>query len=331
MAKKATALVPTVVDDTLEQEVAIVLEDSTIVQRFAEGLKTFFRTAAALEVKAKGNLAAAKLLKLPTTKDEDETLQKTIKSYGADKKDALEHWEITQKVSRFHKRLTSARSRAEEPNDEAVKLATSLHNQYVENDRRRVAAENERLRREAEQRAADDRAREVAEMERKALEAEEQSADLSTREMKFVVEFVMSRGSESGRSIHAAGVAGYKNAREAAARLLGLVKIRKAIEAREAATAIREQAAAVKEAPLDVQFTPATREVSTAVGTDRNTHSAELLDERLLIEAIVGGRHGIPLDILTVKPAKLNEYARSLHELLNKWPGVRYKKTTSLV
>lgn len=322
--KKSEALVPQVLD-VLEQEVGLVLEDSTVIERFAAGVKAFFRTAAAIEVKAKGNLTAAKALKVPTTKDEDEALQKTIKSFGADKKEAVDHWEISLKVSRFHKRLTAARSRAEEPNDEAVKLATGLHNAYVENERRRVAAENERLRREAEQKAAEDRAREVAEMERQAAERELASEQLSAREQMFVGYILAGQKADN-----AARVVGYKDP-GMGARLMGLVKIVKAIDARREAAAIREQAAAVSAKPLDVQFTPATKQVSTAVGFDRETHAAELLDERLLIEAVLGGKHGIPSDILTVKPAKLNEYARSLHELLNKWPGVRYKKTTSLV
>lgn len=330
MAKKSKALVPQVLD-ALEAEVGSVLEETTMVQRFALAARAFFVTAATLESKAKENLTLAKALTLPTTKDEDEKIQKAIKAFGADKKEAIAHWEITLKVSRFHKRLVAARSRAEAPNEEAVKLATTLHNTYVEKETRRVAAENERLRREAEQRAADDRAREVAEMERKALEAELAGAGLSDRERRFVENYYIIVAGGGSDDEGAARLAGYKNPRETAMRLLALVKIKDAIEAKRTAAALREQAAAVKEQPLDVQVQEVKTEVSTAYGRDRATHSAELLDERMLIEAILGGKHGIPSDILQVNTTKLNEYARSLHELISRWPGVRYKKTTGLV
>lgn len=326
MAKKSKALVPQVLD-ALEAEVGSVLEETSMVQRFALAARAFFVTAATLESKAKENLTAAKALTLPTTKDEDERLQKTIKAFGADKKEALDHWEITLKVSRFHKRLTAARARAEGPNEEAVKLATALHNTYVEKETRRVAAENERLRREAEQRAADDRARELAEMERKALEAEQGAPGLSDRELRFVDYYITRKMND----VEAARAAGYKDPKASALKLLSLQKIVAACKAKQSADAIREQAAAIKEQPLDVQVQEVKKEVSTAYGHDRDTHSMEILDERLFIEAIVGGKHGIPLDLLTVKQAKGNEYARSLRELINKWPGVRYKKTTGLV
>ena len=43
------------------------------------------------------------------------------------------------------------------------------------------------------------------------------------------------------------------------------------------------------------------------------------------------GEHGIPLDCLQINTVKLNEYARSLHEQLDRWPGVRARKTTKVV
>lgn len=326
MAKgKALARQPEVLD-ALEPEVGLILEDSNVVEKFKAGLTAFFTRARALELTANANLEKAKLLKPPAAMADDEKIQFLIKNFGADKRDAVDHWDITLKLSRFHKRLVAARKRSEEPNDEAIRLATDLHNTYVEGERRRVAAENERIRREAEQKAADDRAAELAELERKAVAAEEAAPDLSEREQLFVEAYM-----RHGDAVRAAREVHYAQPRTTAERLLSLPKILAACDAVKRAEVLREQAAAVKEKPLDVQAKTVKAEVSNAGGHDRSTHSAELLDERLLIEAILGGRHGIPSDILTVDQAKLNSYARSLFEVINRWPGVRYKKTTSLV
>jgi hypothetical protein len=322
---KASKGVPQVLD-VLEQEVGLVLEDSTLIERFAAGAKLFFKRAGQLEVKAKGNLVEAQRLVRPKTVQDDERLQLAIKAYGADQKEALEHWDIALKVSRFHKRLVAARSRAEDPNEEAVAIATRLHNEYVDAERRRVAQENERLRREAEKRAANDRARELAEMERKAVEAELASEDLSTRELAFVTIYM-----RTGQARLAAHQAGYKDPEKQGPRLLGLAKILAACDAVKKAEVIREQAAAVKEQPLDVQIDEVKPNLSHAGGHDRTTKAADLFDERLFVEAVIGGRHGIPADTLGALQPKLNEYARSLGDLINRWPGVRLKKTTSLV
>jgi hypothetical protein len=327
MAKKPTALVrePEVLD-ALEQEVALIKTDSSLIEQFAGKLRAFFVRARELELTAKANLTKANLLKLPATMPEDERLQFFVKNVGADRKDALEHWDITQKVSQFHKRLVAARKRSEEPNEQAIVIATRLHNTYVDTERRRVAVENERLRQQAEQKAAADRAAELAELERQAVAAEEASEGLSDRERRFVEHYM-----RTGNGRLAAQAVGFKDADKQAARLLSLPKILAACDAVKQAEVLREQRAAIAEKPLDVQADTVQANISKAGGHDRSTHSAELLDERALVEAVLAGGRGIPSDILQVNQAKLNEYARSLHELINRWPGVRYKKTTSLV
>jgi hypothetical protein len=192
-----------------------------------------------------------------------------------------------------------------------------------------VAEENERRRQEAERNARIEREREQAELEQKAIEAEEASPTLSEREEAFVnSQIALGLGPTD-----AARRAGFKNPEQAAERLMKLAKIREALDAKKRAAAIREQAAAKKEQPVDVQFEEERPNITRATpgGFDRTSHSGEVLDERLFVEAVIGGRHGIPADVLMVNQAKLNEYARSMQELINRWPGVRHKKTTTTV
>lgn len=331
MAKASKAREPEVLD-ALEQDIQLVRDDSTIVEKFIGGVKAFFVTAKALEQQAKATLAEAEKLQPAKTMADDEKLQLFIKGAKADGKNITDLWTITARVHAFHKRLVSLRQRAELPNERAVQIATDLHNDYVAAEKRRVDAINEQRRKDAEAKAAADRAAELAAAEQKALDAEAASTDLSEREQRFVADYFReSSGSPGVDPMIAARRAGYAQPRQAAEKLLKSAKILKALEGMRTAAAIREQAAAVKEQPLDVQHREVTANVSRAGGSDRTTKSMEIFDERLFIEAIVGGRHGIPLDLLTVLPAKGNEYARSLGEMINRWPGVRLKKSTSLV
>lgn len=317
---------PVLEGEVVDAEVALVRAEGGVVERFTAGVVGFWSKARALEAAAKATLVKAQALTPPKTKDDDEKIQFFIKQAKADSKVAVEQWDITSKVHAFHKRLVSARKRTEEPLDKAVELATTLHNYYVAAENRRVAEENERRRRDAEKKAADDRANELAEMERKAVEAEAASSDLSDRESRFITYYI-----SGNNDVQSATAAGYKDAKATALRLLAAPKIIAAINARRAAALLREQAEAVKDKPLDVQVQTVKAEVSKAGGSDRDTHSAELLDEELLIDAIIGGKYNIPRNLLRIHQPTLNENARAFKELINKWPGVRYKKTTSLV
>lgn len=313
--------------DLVAPEMELVRVDAGVLQQFVVGLRAFFARARELETTARTNLATAKALVVPTSRTEDEAVQFFVKQVGDDKKEVLEHWEITTQAHSLHKRLVAARKRAEDPNEQAILCATRLHNVYTEGERLRVARENERLRLEAEDRARQERQEELRRLEAQAIEAEESSPSLSAREQKFVD---LHCGPYPD-PVRAAQQAGYKEYGVQAARLLSLPKIQQAILAKRKAATIREQKAAVAETPLSAKVETIQPDISTAAGHDRASHSAELLNERLLIEAVVGGQHGIPLDVLQVNPAKLNEYARSLRELITRWPGVRYVKKTSLV
>ena len=64
---------------------------------------------------------------------------------------------------------------------------------------------------------------------------------------------------------------------------------------------------------------------------DRKTRTAVVVDEDAFIAAVLEGKFGIPSDVLTVRQVKLNEYARSLGKLIERWPGIRYNEKTTIV
>jgi hypothetical protein len=292
---------------------------------FFKGLAQFFKTATALEVEAKSTLAVARSLTIPTNAAQHETLQRFIRDTSAQKKAIEQHWTITSSVSQFHRKLTAKRAIAANAVEEANTIGNRLHNAYVEAEKRRAREEEQRLQREAEEKARRERDAELAKLEAEALAREAASGELSTRELAFVLKVA-----EQG--IHpqvAAQQAGYKDPAAMVARLMGLPKIDAAIKARREAAEIRRQAAAKQAAPL-VYDEPEVRP-DIADGGDRTTHAGECFDARLLVEAVIGGKHGIPADVLTVDPVRLNQYARDMHELINRWPGVRYKKTTKVL
>ena len=297
------------------------------VKEFLARAGAFFAEARAIEKAANDRLALAKTLTVPTTPDEDVALQERIKSTTAATKHAIEHWSIAQALHHFHRRITSARARGVDPNEAANTIQNRLHNEYVDNEKRKAAAETERLRREAEAKAQADRDAEVARQEELAAKAEASAPTLSERESVFV-DLIVSGNKPS----QAAQRAGFKNAATVGPQLLERPKIAKAIEAKESAAAMRAQAAATKEQPLDVQYTITTPNVKRAAGaSDRTTHGADVMDEAALHDAVFAGRFGIPRDVLVVDHARVNAYGKDLKELINKWPGVRYTKNTKVV
>lgn len=338
MAKKQTAQKPAdveVLPITIPEQ-GLVQSDSVTIASFLNGLVPFFRTATELEQKAKGMLAKARTFTLPQPGDidGDAALQTFIKDASVEIKAVDQHWGITSVVYQFQRKLTAARDRVTGEGGkttnagylvEAKNIAQRLHNTYTEDAKRRAAQEQERLRREAEQQEQERRDRELAKMESEALEAEARSEALSEREARFVEQVVALQP-----HVVAARLAGYKDAQASAEKLMRTTKIVVAIQAKRDAAEIRRQAAAVKETPLDVQVD--TVQVQRAkVGTDRTTYSAEVTDARLLLEAVICGRHGIPADVLTVDVTRLNAYARDMRDVINRWPGCKLVTKTTTV
>lgn len=304
----------------------------TALRQFFGGVAAFFAEAQQLELASRSLLGQAKLLQPPTSAAEDEAIQRFIKHTSAHKRKVEEHWQITTLVSQFHRRLTARRSVSTDAADQANKIGNTLHNAYEQAELRRVAAEQERIRREVEAQAQRARDEELARMEAEAVAREEASADLSEREQAFVEAYLSGIGTK-GNGQQSAARAGYKEPLKAAARLLSAPKIQKAIQAREEAIAIRRQAEAVREAPLEFLDVPTVEaEISKAPGAvSRTTHSYEIVDEEAFVRAALAGKHGIPADALTYKPAAMTDYARSLRERIELWPGVRYVKTTKII
>jgi hypothetical protein len=300
----ATALLPGVSED--EQ---FATQAGTAIRDFLKGIAGFFTTARALEDEALQIARDAQAWREPANGDEDVVLQEQIKHGNQVKKQIAEHWKITATVSQFHKRLTSRRDRGIDAVEGATLIGNRFHNSYVERANRRAAEQVERERKQAELDAQAKRDREQLELEMKAQEAEAASPDLSEREQRFV--FAYCNGTGGDRSD----------------------KIKAAIAALESANAIRQQKAAAAQKPLELETKTAIKpDVQRAAGAhDRTTHGAEVLDEQALIDAVLAGKHGIPTDVLMVNHSKVNTYGRDLHELVNRWPGVRYTKNTKVV
>jgi len=314
---------------TNSEEYALVSSAGAAIASFLGGLPAFFTRAKELETRAFETLTTAQTMKAPTSSPEDEEIQRLIRRAAADKREVIEHWTITATVSKFHKSLTGRRGKAEDALDSASAQLNGLHNRYVEEARRKAAIEQERIRQEAEAKARADQEAALAKAEADAVAREEASADLSERELTFVdLVFATGDGQRSAQR------AGYKNPLAASARLLSLAKIQKAIQGKREAAAIRQQAAADAKtaAAMPVEVPIIAPDVTKADGAhERTTHAAELLDEAALVRAILTGNLGIPTDLLRIDTTLLNDYARQLHERINRWPGVVYRKTTRVI
>lgn len=329
MAKKTPKEPAEVLPANTDQ--ALVSPDTDKLLDFMKGLARFFGRATELEKLAKERLDVAKQLKLkpPTNAAEDAKVQVAHRESKLARKQIDDHWGITAVVHGLHRKLTAARERGGAIADEATQITQALHNRYVEDANRKAREEQDRINREAEERARSDREKELARLEAEAVKAEAASADLSERETRFVelVSTDLNTPTVAARSV------GYKDPELQAERLMKSPKILGAITAARSAAAIRKQATARREMPLDVERTTVKPDVTRATpgGFDRSTYSGEILDERRFVDAVCEGRDGIPRDVLMINPVKLNEYARSMQELMNKWPGVRAKKTTTTV
>ena len=229
MAKTATAKkaeAPLVGDlAPWSEDVTVTSTEGTTIISFLRGLVPFFMKATAIEKAARETLVLAKAMTRPMSMDADESMQRFLKTVGADIKAAEAHWEITAIVSRFHRRLTAARKRATDPLEEAKAIGNGHHNAYVETENRRVAIEQERTRREAETQARIDRERELAAQEEQALDHELELENCSERERAFVDFYVLTIYASAGNAAESARRAQYKNPDQVAARLFATPKI----------------------------------------------------------------------------------------------------------
>lgn len=335
MAKKATARPPADIEvldpaTPVSAEQQLVTQDSDVVRSFMGNLGKFF--AGAVEIKHQANdiLAAAKLRKPPTTLDEDVAVQTELRTAKALGKRNDDYWSITTVLSRLHKATVAGRQSATNLTDEAATILQNHHNTYVREADRKANEERDRLRREEEAKEQARRDEEQRQLEAEAVKREELAVDLSERESVFVTGYVT-----SGNGEQSAKIARFADPFKSAARLLSLPKIQAAIKARRDAQAIRDQAAAKREEPLFVPAPVVQRQVAKAAGAvDRTTYSAEVFDRDAFLAAALDPRTrlalGIPTSTVMESQTALNEEARSLKEVINRWPGVRLvKKTTT--
>ena len=194
---------------------------------------------------------------------------------------------------------------------------------YEEAEQARVAREQEAERRRQTEEAQRQRDAEVARMEKDALAAEQQSDQLSDRERAFAQSVYQGISPEG-----AATRAGYKDPQAQAARLLNTPKIAAVIEGMQQAKALREQAAAVKEKPIEIREPEVQANLGKVAGVRTvTTHTGEVVNAAAcLAHLLAGGMDAPPADLFMVNPVKLNEYARAIHENVERWRGIRYVK-----
>lgn len=319
------ALGPT--NPIITQQIAETRQGLTTLDTFGVSLEQFFTRAEELKRRSDETLTMAKQTLAPQNAAEDEAVQTDAKRINADIREDQEHFDtITKVITRLHKFFTGYRARVMDPAEEAKVIVNRLHNGYTESERRRVAEENDRRRREAEQLAADSRRRELADLEAAALKAEAASPDLSQREAEFVRLTVDHNVSPA----QAATRAGYANPFDTAARLMASGKIQKAITARQEAQRLRQQAQEAAQQPVgEAAFEAATANITKAPGAKDVTRWKAVVDDASLVfQAVLAGV--IPQDVLMVDQVRLNKYAQSLHTLIDQWPGVHAESETKV-
>ena len=327
MAKTNGSKKPKVIDaEVLPPEVALVQQEHALVTPWLDNLGDWWRGNKRMVTHAKEVLQAARTATVPTSEADDLALQEVLLRTRAELKAVEEHAEpFTGAFFRIHRRLTQARAEVTKPLTEADGILQRLHQAYVDEQRRLAREMEARAIRKAEEEARQRQADELAELERRAVEREEASSDLSDRERKFVEHMV-----RVGNATQAATIAGYKDPLKNAARLMSLGKITSAINGLKDAEAIRKQALAVSQEPV-IPFvsTPAVRpNITKASGArERTTWSADITDLDALHQAALRGE--VPPDVLMVDVARVRRYAEELHELINAWPGVQARKTTT--
>lgn len=345
MAKKTPTAAPQrpdieLVEEPLTEEQSLVKQDGDIIRTFIGGAVAFFTKAGKLERAAKERLDIAKQRKAlidkgtiaTITRDIDEQIQMDLRADKLARTAVDDHWKIAQAVSRFHKRLTGARERAGSMADEAAEINQALHNGYVREQQRIAREKEEKARRDEEARLRAEQEAEAARLDEEALKAEATSPTLSDREEAFV-NGIINRGLSP---FEAAKAAQFKKPAAEADRLMASRKIQQALDAKKAAVAAREQAAATRDREVNVVVEKVRPNVSrVGGGFDRKTWSGVVDDEASFIAAVLDPltrtKLGIPADVLTINLPKLNEYARALHEKMNAWPGVHADENTNSV
>ena len=321
MAKSSKAVAKVHTPEVMEPEnpeVALVRTEVSGLSTWAQNALAFFHRANELELSAKALLSRVEGLTVPSDSGQDRQITDIVRLANAGKKDIEQHWTITSVLDRLHKRAVQGRKRGTDAYDRAAQIGTNLHNQFTEAEKRRAREEEDRIRREREEEARQKRQRELDQLEAEAIKAESSSPDLSEREKNFLDYYKTTHNAPQ-----AARMAGYKNHDSVALQLLGRDKIKRAIEAAETAAKAREQAAAIKESPVEVVDVTVRPDIN---GGDVTTWAGRILDENAVIDAFLQGK--APRSLISVNPVAVNVLARQLHENLDRIPGLQHVKTT---
>lgn len=253
-----------------------------------------------------------------------------------------EHWQrITRSVDDLKRTMLNLKATDLAPVEEAIRLVERAALDYENDERQRQAAADEANRLERERQAKAERQRELDAAEDRALELEQQSTNLSARELWFV-ESVFNNDIDAAnpsladiRKMQAiCKEAGYKDVDNSVARLLRMPKITEAIRAKHDARAIREQADAKRQQPIDIIDAPPV-ESNLARGrglpTTRTYYSCEVLDAGKLREAFLNGE--LNPEALIPNEVYLNAQARAAKsaEIFERaFPGCRLVKRQGL-
>lgn len=325
-ANRQPAITGEVIDAGVVEERQLAATDGSVIVSWLNGLAPFFTQALALEQDAAQMLEDAKVSKVPTNATEDERSQRGALRAREAIKAVNEHWEISKVVTRFRNRLTARRGRAEEMLAETVTIHTRNHNQYSQAEQRRVDEENRRREEQGRKDQEAIRARDLAAIETAALEAEAEAVGLSEREQAFVTHYLT-----FGNPLKAAQLAGYKQFAEQSKLLIERPKIIKAIDSARQAAAIRQQAEALKQQPLDPVEIYEEKPRLGRAAHDVVTWECVIDDVDAFRKAVLENKHGIPLDTLEPAQTVLNRYVRDFGAaVVDRWPGVHSKKKTGV-
>lgn len=310
------------------------------IMEFLDNLKPFFAKATEIERDASDFAGSVKLIKPPTNGEEDAAIVRMLQVGKEKKEKATLHWSLRKLFYAVNQRMLDAEKRPVLLLDTANATLQRHHTAWKEADDRRVREEQRRIDDAAKLEEQRRRDAEVARMEEDARSREEAVPDLSARETLFVELYVTDQR-DSGNGPECSKRAGFTaDPFQSAARLLALPKIQQAIQAKQAAIAIRRQAEAKRAEPVTVPAnTPVVERDLFKVGRDTVRWGGDVVDpdaffdacgipEEIVIRTATGPIR-INRSVFEINGPAINTLGKELKERLDHIPGLRHRKTTS--
>lgn len=240
-----------------------------------------------------------------------------------------EHWSrITRQVDEMKRNLLKLKAEDVDPVDEAIRIAMEPVLAYEDAEDRRVKLEEDRRRRAAEEQARKIREDELRQEEEEAQRIERDSPILSKREQAFVDYMVIG---DPDPAI-AARAAGFKDPKNDGPSLMKRQKVQDAIHAKRTANAIRTQAEAKREQPLEYRTERVEKQTARVAGTSRRAYYSAAIDHAdKLIDAVIAGQS--PREAVIPSQTYLNDQATQLKDaaaFAAAFPGCRLIKRDSI-